>query len=305
MAPEPAPAGPAGASFALLEGLQSAVGELQRAAIDSEQQLAGAREAAAAAEAEVRRPVAWATHSHCPARPAHLCACSPVHKCARRPAPHVQAVLVGAYGRRLERLAALLQQYDAQLYRALAAVGLAQQQQQGEQLGSEQQGGDQQGHPRPATADALAALAGGLRRLEQQLVTAALEAAEPPAPEALLQLGGDAALARQAATAGPAAILQALQGEGPDSRLAHGPMLGCLLSFPRLPALASLSQSPPLPPLLLQLRWRETSGPSMSGPRWLPRLRRMRRPPRWTLPSPGYTWSKRKGGWRRQRGSSA
>lgn len=205
-----APSSPPGSPPALLDGLQSAVGELQRAALDSERQLAGATEAAAAAEAEVRCRGAWAARTAMLARR---------HGHARllllkhyRLGPHMQAVLVGAYCRRLQRLAALLQQYDAELHRALAALGLAQEQQEG------QHGSEQQGRP-PATADALAALADGLQRLEQQLMTAALEAAEPPAPEALLQLGSDAALAGQAAAAGPAAIVQALQGEAHGSRL--------------------------------------------------------------------------------------
>lgn len=119
----------------------------------------------------------------------------------------LQAVLATAYGRRLQRLAALLQQYDAQLQHALAALGLMQQQ---------QQSGAQYSRPEEQleqpSVDALAALAAGLQQLEQQLATAVLGAAEPPTTDALLELGSTTELAAAAAAAGPCAILQALQG---------------------------------------------------------------------------------------------
>ncbi|PRW60151.1 hypothetical protein C2E21_1578 [Chlorella sorokiniana] len=169
MAAEQPPEQPAGSAAAHLGELQQAVAALQRAALDSEQQLEGSRAAAATAEAE--------------------------------------AVLVAAYGRRLQRLAALLQQYDAQLNRALAALGLASEQ-HGQQHSEQQQQGAQ-----PST-EALAALAAGLQQLEQQLATAVQgSSAEPLTPDALLALGSGTDLAAAAAAAGPTAILQALQAD--------------------------------------------------------------------------------------------
>lgn len=123
------------------------------------------------------------------------------------PTHNPQAALVAAYGRRLQRLAALLHQYDAQLHRALAALGVTQQQ-RGQQPREQQQQQDAQ----PST-DALAALAAGLQQLEQQIVTAVEgSTAEPLSQEALLGLASGTDLAAAAAAAGPTAILQALQG---------------------------------------------------------------------------------------------
>ena len=119
---------------------------------------------------------------------------------------------MAAYGRRLRRLAALLQQYDAQLHRALAALGLAELH-QGQAPSEQQQQQQQQKQESRASTDALAALAAGLQQLEQQLATAVQGASEPLSPDALLDLAGGTQLAAAVAAAGPAAILQTLQGE--------------------------------------------------------------------------------------------
>ncbi len=122
---------------------------------------------------------------------------------------------MAAYGRRLRRLAALLQQYDAQLHRALAALGLAElhQGQAPSEQQQQQQQQQQQEQESRASTDALAALAAGLQQLEQQLATAVQGASEPLSPDALLDLAGGTQLAAAVAAAGPAAILQTLQGE--------------------------------------------------------------------------------------------
>lgn len=198
------PPGPPEPAVEQLGELQRAVADLQRAALDSEQQLAGARAAATEAEAEVRGQSAG-SGSFFAAAPATA---YPTRRQTSHPAarPYPQAALVVAYGRRLQRLAALLQQYDAQLHRALAALGVTQQQ-RGQQPREQQQQDAQ-----PST-DALAALAAGLQQLEQQIVTAVEGSpAELLSPEALLGLGSGTDLAAAAAAAGPTAILQALQG---------------------------------------------------------------------------------------------
>lgn len=121
----------------------------------------------------------------------------------RRPTP--QAVLVAAYTRRLQRLARLLQRYDARLGQALAALGL-----QGQQEQQEEGGGTDAA---AAPARAASALAQGLAQAEGDVLAALSAADAAPEPQALLQLGSDCAqLAAQAAAAGRAAILAELQG---------------------------------------------------------------------------------------------
>ena len=109
------------------------------------------------------------------------------------------AALAGCYTRRVRRLAALLDSYSRQLERALASLGLC-----------ERSDG---AAPSDASASELAA---ALQDLEQQLAAEALDSdrADPPTPEALLQLGsgaGAASVARLAAAGAPA-ILAALHG---------------------------------------------------------------------------------------------
>ena len=108
----------------------------------------------------------------------------------------LQAALVAAYGRRVQRLVALLQQYEARLQQALAALGLPQQHGQGTQSAES------------------ASLSDHLHHLEQQLA-AALDATggAGPTADALLCLVSGAPAAADVAGAGPGAILAQLQGE--------------------------------------------------------------------------------------------
>lgn len=288
-----------------LEELQRAVADLQRAALDSEQQLAGSRAAATAAEAEVRLarqclPVFARPAAHETDPGDNYSVSLPI--CARA----LQAVLAAAYGRRLQRLAALLQRYDAQLQRALAALGLMQQQQQsGDQNSKQEQQLEQ------PTADALAALAAGLQQLEQQLAAAVLGAAEPPTTDALLELGSKTDLAAAAAAAGPCAILQALQGALVTL------WLGCeVVSISaRMEARrnshkysilqltdwhARLSCDPDA-----QLQSSKTLRPSTAGPRWPHLPSQPRQMHRWAQHSRSCSWSRRRAGQQQMPGGSA
>ena len=133
---------------------------------------------------------------------------------------NLQAVLVAAYCRRLERLASLLRQYDSHLQQARAALGLAQQlHEQGEE-------------PR-CKAVASAGLADCLRQVGEELAEAAAAAAPgAPTPDALLELGGGCAPpAARLATAGAGAILDALQGE------CQGQINGCVICWVQMDAL--------------------------------------------------------------------
>lgn len=258
--PQQSPEQPSATPQQRLRELQAAVSSLQAAALDSQQQVAAAQAATADLGA--------------------------------------QAVLVDAYCRRVQRLATLLQHYDAHLQAALAALGLAAPKQQQEV---------ESGSPALAAADAAAALANGLRQVEEQLTVATLGATATPNPEALLQLGACAkSAAARAAAAGPAAILAQLQG----ALLADGSfgVRTCPDWVTTTPLVHSFLTSLP-PPLTLQPVSRQTANQSTSGRRWR-RLRpqsatQQQRLPSWALPLPGCTQIRRSGGRQQQRNGSS
>lgn len=138
-----------------------------------------------------------------------------------------QAVLVAAYCRRLQRLASLLQQYDAHLQRTLAKLGLVQHVE----------------YSKEAACQAAHEVAAALQELQDQLMAAVLcsTSVPPPRAEDLLELASSSGAPESLAVAGAPALLAALQGE-----LAAGmvrPTIDCphaqhpSLRYPQMPCM--------------------------------------------------------------------